>query len=91
MTRQEKCEAIVQKIAELAAAGQPVRFEEDWGKWSATIFVGSAHTHIGIPERDGGTFDLFVDNLYNSLTGGPGVWEPFLCLKHDEFKTIDII
>jgi hypothetical protein len=72
MTRQEKCEAIIQKIAELVDSGQVVRFEEDWGRWTATVCVGAAHTHVGIPEPDG-TFDLFVDNLYNSLTGGPGL------------------
>jgi len=72
MTRQEKCEAIIEKIAELVDKGQRVSFEEDWGKWSATVVVGSSHTHVGIPEPDG-NFDLFVDNLYNSLTGGPGL------------------
>lgn len=72
MTRAEKCEEIVKKIAELADSGQPVRFEEDWGKWSLTICVGPAHTHVGLPEPDG-NFDLLVDNLYNSLHGGPGL------------------
>lgn len=72
MTTHEKCEAILRKMVELANRGTPVTLEEDFGDWTLTIYVGSSHTHVGIPGDDG-SFDLLVNNLYNSLHGGPGL------------------
>ncbi len=72
----DKCEAILRKMLEFANSGQPVTLEDDFGDYSATIIVGGGHTHVGIPGEDG-TWELLVDNLYNSLHGGPGLsWHP---------------
>lgn len=70
MTTADKCEAIVRKIVELCNEGKPVGFEEDFGGNTLTIFVEKMHTHVGVPDGD---FDLLVDNLYNSMHGGPGL------------------
>jgi len=70
MNTADKCEAVIRRIVELANAGKPVTFEEDWGGNSLTINVGSGHTHVGY---DDAPFDLLVDNLYNTLHGGPGL------------------
>jgi len=66
----EKCEAIIKKIVELANDGKKIAFEEDWGSNSLTIYINELHTHAGY---SGATFDLLVDNLYNSLHGGSGL------------------
>lgn len=50
--------------------GSEVRLERDFGGNTLTVNVGNAHTHCGVPD---GTWDLLVDNLYNSLYGGPGL------------------
>jgi hypothetical protein len=72
----DKCEAILRKMLEFANSGKPVTLDEDWGGNSATIIVDGGHTHVGIPGEDG-TWEIFVDNLYNSLHGGPGLsWHP---------------
>lgn len=70
MKRQEKCEAIVQKIAELVAEGKDISFLEDWGKWTATVQVDNMHTHIGVPD---GNFDTFVDSVYETLCENRGL------------------
>ena len=70
METAEKCEAILKKMLEHANSGREVRLESDFGGNTVTICVGNSHTHCGVP--DGG-FDLLVDNLYNSLHGGPGL------------------
>lgn len=72
MTTQDKCEAIIRKIVELANTGKPVQFDDDWGGWSLTVSVGGAHTHVGISGQDG-SFELLVENLCNVLYGGPGL------------------
>lgn len=80
LTTQEKSEAILKKIVELANAGKTVSFDEDWGGNSLTIHVGDGHTHVGGVGSldDAGNhvdseFDQLVDELYNSLHGGPGL------------------
>lgn len=66
----KKCEAIVRMIVELANEKGIVSFEEDMGGNSLTILVGQAHTHVGMREAP---FEQLVENLYNSLHGGPGL------------------
>lgn len=71
MTTEEKAVAIIRKILELANKDQPVTISEDWKQpFAATLTVGDAHTHVGWSES---TFEQFVDGLYNSLHGGPGL------------------
>lgn len=70
METPDKCVAILQRIIELANSGKSVSFEEDWGGNSLTVNVDGGHNHVGLPDCP---FDLFVDNLYNSLHGGPGL------------------
>ena len=70
MTTPEKCEVIIRRIVELANEERPVKFEQDFGGNTLTIYIGDMHTHCGVPN---GAFDLLVDNLYNAVTGGPGL------------------
>jgi hypothetical protein len=65
-----KAEAIIKKIIELANEGRVIRFEEDMGGNSLTIYIDELHTHVGCPES---RFDVLLDNLYDSLTEGPGL------------------
>jgi hypothetical protein len=44
----------------------------DWGEFSATIMIGNSHTHIGLSGEDG-DWDMFIDQLYNTLHDGPGL------------------
>ncbi len=75
MTTQEKCEAILKKMLELANEGKPVTLEEDWGGFTGTICVANGHTHVGGIDTEDypATWEQFVDELYNSLHGGPGL------------------
>lgn len=70
VTTADKCRAVIEKIVELANSGKPVRFDEDEYGNSLTVTVGTAHTHVGYRGAD---FELLVNNLYNSLHGGPGL------------------
>lgn len=70
MNTEEKCKAIIEKIVELTNEGKTVSFEDDWGGNSLTIFIDKMHTHVGMPDGD---FEMLVDNLYNTLHGGPGL------------------
>lgn len=76
MTTSEKAEAIIKKITEICNKGENVEFEEDFGGNTLTIYIKSPdgsncrHTHMGVPN---GSFDILVDNLYNTLHGGPGL------------------
>lgn len=71
MTTEEKAIAIIKKMLELANRDLPVTISEDWKQpFAATLTVGNAHTHVGWSES---TFEQFVDGLYNSLHGGPGL------------------
>lgn len=70
MTTSDKCEAIIRKVLELANEDKKVTFERDWGGNSITLFINNSHTHVGYDE---GTFENFVDQLHNSLHGGPGL------------------
>ncbi len=86
MTTDEKCRKILERILEICnecddgkyADGHVFAFERDWGGNTATILIGNekgfdTHTHVGVPDE---SFDTYVDNLYNSITGGPGLsWE----------------
>mgnify|MGYP003421688912 CR=1 FL=1 len=71
MTTEEKAIAIIKKMLELANEDKPVTISEDWKQpFAATVSVGNSHTHVGCSES---TFEQFVDGLYNSLHGGPGL------------------
>jgi RNase P subunit RPR2 len=71
MTTEEKAIAIIKKMLELANKDQPVTISEDWkNPFAATVTIGDSHTHVGWEES---TFEQFVDGLYNSLHGGPGL------------------
>lgn len=70
MTTPDKCEALIRRMVDLANEKGHVTFEQDFGGNSLTIIVGKDHTHVGYADAP---FDLLVDNLYNSLYGGPGL------------------
>lgn len=69
MTNAEKCEEILKKILEISNK-ENFSFERDWGNFTSTILIGNRHTHIGIP---GGTWDDYVDSLYDCLIKGNGL------------------
>lgn len=75
LTREQKCEAIIRRMVEMANESRPVTIEHDWDGWSATIHVrGQGHTHIGSmdpPTEE--TWGQLVDDLYNVLHCGPGL------------------
>lgn len=75
MTRSEKCEAILKKMLEMInKSGKRVTLEYDFGDHTATIYDDRAHTHVGVPGNPTeDTWNIFVENLYNSLHGGPGL------------------
>jgi hypothetical protein len=69
--RRKKCEAIVRRIAEICNDDGSIMFEDDMGGNSLTIVIPKrGHTHVGYTDAP---FDLLVDNLFNSLHGGPGL------------------
>jgi hypothetical protein len=70
VTTPEKCEAILRKMLEEANDGKPVTLKEDFGGNTLTVCVGQEHTHVGVPDGD---WPLLVDQLYDSLHGGPGM------------------
>jgi hypothetical protein len=72
LTTQEKSEAILRKLVELANEGKPIGFEKDFGNWTMTVTKGKMHTHVGIPGKDG-SFDILVNNLYDLLIKGEGL------------------
>lgn len=73
MTTPEKSEAIIKKIVEIANAGKTISFSDDWGGNSLTIHVDGSHTHIGSISDEYDTLENLVDDLYNTLHGGPGL------------------
>jgi len=75
MTRAEKCEAILKKMVEMIdKSGKSVTLEYDFGNYTATIYDDKAHTHVGVPgEPTEDNWNIFVENLFNSLHGGPGL------------------
>lgn len=81
MTRQEKCEAILQHILRAVADedSDGITFAPDYGYGSATIVIGKAHTHVGIEDpsySEEERFGLFVDSLHAQLLRGRGLsWE----------------
>lgn len=73
METKDKAEAILRKMLELANSDKPVTIEADFYNFTATIHVGGKHTHVGIPGKEDGSWEQFVDNLYDVLHGGPGL------------------
>ena len=47
-----------------------VGFAADWGGNSVTVWIGSRHTHVGLPETE---WDDLVDQLHALLTEGRGL------------------
>jgi len=72
VTTERKCEVILQVMLHHVNRYLPVALEHDFGQFTATIRVGVAHTHVGCPGEEG-TWVQFIDELYNQLTGGPGL------------------
>ncbi len=51
--------------------GESVTFTADWGGPSLTVeTTKQGHTHCGLSEDEGGTFELLAEQLYGALTGG---------------------
>ena len=76
MTTEELCVEIVKRIAALCHGDEDltIEFSNDWGPWSLTVVISDmGHTHVGLPEDVGGTFESMVEGLYNTLHGGPGL------------------
>ena len=79
LTIEEKAVAILKRIHAICNEDNPkdpdrtklVTFEQDWDGYSLTICIDGAHTHVGYPGCD--DFGVLVDNLYNTLHGGPGL------------------
>ena len=92
MTTQERCEAILRKMIELANEGTGVAIDADMGDWTATVWKisqeGREHTHIGSPGFDG-SFEDTIENLYNVLHGGPGLSWHFEPADEDEQEPAD--
>ena len=71
VTTAEKCEAIMQKMLDLANDGMPVSIEADMGEHSMTVIVDKMHTHV-----EARTWPQFVDALHAQLCEGTGLsWE----------------
>ena len=68
-----KAEHIIKKIIELSNEGRIIKIEEDLGGNTLLIHIDELHTHVGIPEDNEQAFRVLLDNLYNALTGGPGL------------------
>jgi hypothetical protein len=68
-----KAEAIIKKIVELVNKGHIIKFEKDLGGNTMTICIDELHTHVGIPENDEQSFTILIENLYYTLTDGPGL------------------
>ena len=72
-----RCEEILQAMARMAWADPEKRvvvgLADDWGPWSLTLMVDGGHTHVGNPDYDGGNWEETIEQLRNSLTGGPGL------------------
>jgi len=78
MTRQEKCEAILEYILRAVADedSNSITFEPDYGYGSATIVIGNAHTHVGLDDSsysEDERFGIFVDNLHAQFLRGRGL------------------
>lgn len=77
MTRQEKCEAILEHVLRAIADedSDGITFEPDYGYGSATIVIGSAHTHVGVEDSsysEDERFIIFVDSLHAQFLRGRG-------------------
>ena len=75
MTTADKCEAILRRMLELANTDPKettVGICADFGDFTATVTAHGRHTHVGVPAPEG-SWELFVDNLYKALHGGPGL------------------
>lgn len=72
VTLAEKNESIWKKIQLLTDKGFTITFDNDWGGWSATIYLNAPsntdHYHIGEPEY---TYEQFIDELWKFFTTLP--------------------
>jgi hypothetical protein len=65
MTDADKALRIIEAIRGLANAGRCVKFVEDWGGNSLTIYVDHTHTHVGLSD---GTPSEMIDELLAAVT-----------------------
>jgi len=80
MKTEEMAVAVIQRIVDLvneaegAEKGRMI-FESDWGEYTLTVYTpDGSHTHMGVPGES--SLDQLIEDLYNSLHGGPGLsWQ----------------
>lgn len=61
---------IIQEIVNSVNQGHTVKFEEDWGGNSVTVYIDDRHTHCGLGE---GSFDLLISDLYDLFVENQGL------------------
>jgi hypothetical protein len=61
---------IIEKIVQLVNEGHIIRFEEDWGGNTLTLYIDNKHTHCGVPD---GSFETLVESLHDTLVKGRGL------------------
>lgn len=61
---------IIEKIVQLVNRGHIIRFEEDWGGNTLTLYIDDKHTHRGVPD---GNFETLVESLHDILVKGRGL------------------
>ena len=76
MTQEWKALEILRVLADVAAAGNSLTIEEDWGFGSGTLIdQDGAHTHFGSDhgENEEKNFEAFVNGLHGLLGGRRGL------------------
>ena len=61
---------IIEKIVELVNQGHAIRFQEDWGENTLTLYIDDQHTHCGVPD---GSYEILVKSLHDTLVKGRGL------------------
>lgn len=70
ISTEKMAKEILLKIFSLVNSGTDVKFEEDWGDGTITIYCGDRHTHCGFPNA---TADKLIESIYNTLIQGKGL------------------
>ena len=76
MTQEWKALEILRALADVAAAGNSLTIEEDWGFGSGTLIdQDGAHTHFGSDhgENEEKNFEAFVNGLHGLLVENSGL------------------
>lgn len=84
LTRQQKAEEVLIKLAKMCADGEWIHFDTDWNELgAATLTMEKGHTHIGCACKDyDAAITAFIDGLYGQLVQGVGLtWEPLRSLE----------